>query len=579
MKKSINKKAIITIAIVLIIIVSVGIIIFIQNLNDKNYEIEEVTNFSYFKLYENNKYGVIDKKGNVLVKPQYDVIEIPNPSKAVFIGYNNEDNTKTDVLNDKGQKILTQYSGVDSIIFKDTLAEIPYEKSVLKYMENGKYGIIDYKGNRITSAIYDEIESLLYKEGCLIVKKDNKYGVINIKGKQMTDIEYDLINADGFYSEKTKYKEAGFIVGKKQEDGYKYGYIDSNGNKVLDNLYNEINRITEIDNELWIIASKNGQAGVYKNKDQILKNTYEQIEYDQTSELFIIKRGGKYGVANKEGKEILKTEYDSIRIEEEIIAEKDSIIHYFDRLGNSKTNDKKEKSIPTNNKEYFITVNESEKYGIKNEAGNIILPNENSYIEYAFASYFIVTKDTGIELFDASKRETVMLGYDVIQKVDGKNAIQGIVTNDYTIELFNEKLERVAVMKEAILVTNKNYIKLYSKTERKYFDNNGNEIKNTTVFPNLSLFAYMDENGKWGFKDSNSNIVIEANYDMVTELNSYGFAGIRKDDKWGIINSNGKIVLEPTYEIESNEPDFIGEYYMQNFGYGNIYYTKDLKNN
>ena len=57
-----------------------------------------------------------------------------------------------------------------------------YEKSVLKYSKNGKYGIIDLNGKKITNAVYEEIDTLQFKEGELLVKKDGKYGVINIKG-------------------------------------------------------------------------------------------------------------------------------------------------------------------------------------------------------------------------------------------------------------------------------------------------------------------------------------------------------------------------------------------------------------
>ena len=61
---------------------------------------------------------------------------------------------------------------------------------------------------------------------------------------------------------------------------------------------------------------------------------------------------------------------------------------------------------------------------------------------------------------------------------------------------------------------------------------------------------------------------------MVTELNTYGFAGIKRDNKWGVINKEGKIIVEPTYEIEWDNPEFIGPYVKLNFGYGMIYYTK-----
>ena len=45
-----------------------------------------------------------------------------------------------------------------------------------------------FEGKKITSAIYDSIESVLYKEGCLIVKQNEKYGIINIKGTKIKDI-------------------------------------------------------------------------------------------------------------------------------------------------------------------------------------------------------------------------------------------------------------------------------------------------------------------------------------------------------------------------------------------------------
>ena len=71
----------------------------------------------------------------------------------------------------------------------------------------------------------------------------------------------------------------------------------------------------------------------------------------------------------------------------------------------------------------------------------------------------------------------------------------------------------------------------------------------------------ISHNGKWGYADKNGNIILEAQYDMVTEINEYGFAGINKDGKWGVVDKEGKIIVEPTYQIESYYfPKFIGKY-------------------
>lgn len=509
---------------------------------------------------------------------------IPNPSKPVFIGYFNYDSQKgeyqTEVINNKNEKILTEYQQVLPFIFKDASSDVPYEKSVLMYKENGKYGIIDFKGKKITKPIYDEIESLLYKEGCLLVKQKDKYGVITMKGKQIVEVNYDSISADGYYDEEKKYQKAGFVIGQKKEEGYRYGYISANGKKILDVEYNEINRITEITDskEVYLLAFKNGQAGIYRDKKQIIIHSYQEIEYNKKNQLFIVQKNDKQGIINIEGKQVLDSEYDYIMISDQnIIAEKEEITYYFDINGNEKEVVDNQTLISTENDQYIITIDEKNQFGVINREGNTILENEYSYIEYAFEDYFIVTKEDKVGVVDSSKNNKVEFEYNVIQKVEGANVLQAIMQKETTIiELYNEKIEKVASMQEANLVVEKDYIKLYSSTERRYFNKTGDEIQNKEIFADISLFAFEQE-GKWGFKDKEGNVKVEPTYDMVTELNTYGFAGIKKDSKWGVIDTQGKIIVEPLYEIEFEEPEFIGVYCKLNFGYGMVYYTKDLK--
>lgn len=578
-----NMKMIITIVLSVLCILTItiiGIYLFIKN-TDTNYEIEEITTFSYFKLYENEKYGVIDNKGNILIEPKYDNIEIPNPSKPVFIVYFNYnlENGKyeTQVINDKNEKILTNYSEVSPLMFKETNSEVPYEKSVLSYKENEKYGIINFEGKKITEAIYDSIESLLYKEGCLLVKQNDKYGIINIKGKEIIKIEYDSIVADGYYDEETKYQNAGFIVGKRQDKGYRYGYINSKGKIILDVVYNELHRITEITNknEVYLLAFKNGFAGVYKNKNQILKHIYEEIEYNRQNDLFIVQKSSKQGVINKEGQEVLNIEYDYIMISgNKINAKKDDIIKIYDIYGNEEEKHNNTTILQTENEKYFITINQQDEFGVADENRNILIENQYSYIEYAYGDYFIVTKDNKVGIIDSNGNQKINLIYNIIQKIENTEVLQAITLNNIT-ELYNNKLEKIIELNNANIELENNYIKVITDTQKKYFDKQGNTLENKDIFTNSLLLSY-EENGKWGFKDLNGNVKIEAIYDMVTELNNYGFAAIKKDNKWGVIDSKANILVEPSYEIEWDEPEFIGPYAKLNFGYGLVYYTKDL---
>ncbi|MBO5479301.1 MAG: WG repeat-containing protein [Clostridia bacterium] len=205
------KVGIIVAVVLIIVIVTLGIYFYIDYQN-KKYEVEEVSSFRYYPIYERGKMGVIDTNGNVLIDPIYENVKIPNPEKAVFIC---KEIDKTIVQNDKKEVLFSEFEEVSQIDTKGTVSNIPYEKRVLRYKQNGKYGLIDYDGKVITKPIYETIESLENKESELLVQKDGKYGVINQKGASIIEIEYDSIVADGYYDEEHKYALSGYIVSLK----------------------------------------------------------------------------------------------------------------------------------------------------------------------------------------------------------------------------------------------------------------------------------------------------------------------------------------------------------------------------
>ena len=578
-----SKKGIILAIILVIFIIGVLATFFIIKIQNGNtdYQIEKIEKYSYFKLYENEKYGIIDENGNTIIEAKYDNIDIPNPTKPVFIvsfNYNAEkEEYETQVINEKNEKILTQFEKVNAIQLNDTNAQIPYEKSVLMYKEKDKYGIIDFNGKKITDAIYDSIESLLYKEGCLIVKQNGKYGIINILGKKMVEIEYDSINADGYYEKETGYKKAGFIVGLRKEDGYRYGYISSKKENILNTEYNQINRITEIDNnDIYLYAIKNGQVGVFQNGKQIVKNIYEQVEYDKENGVFIVKKDNKYGVVNKENKEIIPLEYSYIMISNDRINAKKEEINYIYDIDGKKLNVENITIISTDNKDYYIIIDSQGKFGIMDKNNTTILDTKYQYIEHIFDNYFIAKLDGKAGVIDNKGIEKISFKYDVIQKIKNTKIIQAIISNENMSYIYNSKLEQQLSYKNALISDEGDYIKVLSKTNREYLDKEGNKLKNNDIFKDLNLYAY-NENNKWGFKDNNEKVIIDAKYDMVTEFNQYGYAGIYSNEKWGVIDQKGNVVLEPTYTINFSEPDFIGKYIKLNFGYGFYYYTDKVE--
>lgn len=578
--KSRRNVVILAIAIIIIIVAIIVAIIY-KNTNNKEYKLEKIERYSYFKLYKNQKYGVIDENGNILINPEYEIVNIPNPTKAVFICYNDYDETtgeyKTKVLNSKNEEILTQFEQVLPLKCEQSTSNIPFEKSVLKYKENGKYGIIDFSGERITNPVYDSIESLEYKEGSLLVEQNGKFGIININGKQIVKIQYDKIESDAYYTEENDYMESGFITQNKTEEGYRYGYIDKYGKEILETVYNEVSRVTDIKDEknIYLLISKNGKYGILENKKTIIEAIYEEIEYNKTNELFIVQKGSKQGIISLNGQEILPTEYDYVLCTgSKITVKKGESIEIYNSKG-ERQDKKYNNSIETTNENYIITIDDNDNYGVINKQGQVLIKNQYQYIEYAFEDYFIATQNGKVGVISIGNGLLINFNYDIIQKIKDKNVLQAIISNTNVIEIYNNKIEKQTSIKDAVLYTNDSYIKLISNKDMKYLDNDGNAISNKELLKNNKLFAY-NQNNKWGFVDSNDNIVIEPKYDIVTEFNEYGFAGIKKDDKWGVVDIQGQIIVEPSYKIDWNEPDFIGKYCKLNFGYGFEYYTDEL---
>lgn len=567
---------------IIFLIISLIIFIFIcYNVFSKkdkyNINFEEINQRQYFLDFD-EKYGVINKDGEEIIDTNFDMIQIPNPSKDIFVcmsNYNAETGSyETKIYNKNREELFTNYEKVEAISRQESLDNIPYEKSVLKYKENGKYGLINLSGKKITKPIYDDIQALEYKEGMLTVKQNDKFGIININGDEIIKVKYDGIQADQYSLNENHNKKAGFIVSIKTNDGYKFGYINYKGKTLLETEYNEIARINYIndDESVYLVAFENGQAGLFKNKSKVLENEYEDIQFDNINNLLILQRNGKQGVSDLDGKKIIQLEYDNIIITgNSINAQKGDEVTVFNSEGEKLKNSNFISVLETDNKNYFITIDKNENYGVIDKDDNVIIDNKYTFIDYLFDNYFVAQNEQKIGIVDDKGKEVIKFDYDVLQKIEGTDLIQGIKNEN--IDLIDKNMKKILTMKNAQIDIKENYIKIYNSEDRKYLQYDGKEVSNINVIKEAKLFA-KKSNNKWGFVDKNGNIKIQYTYDMVTELNEYGYAGIKLNGKWGVINSEGKIIQEPIYDLQELEPQFIGKYYKVDLGYGENFYTK-----
>lgn len=564
------------VAIILLGIISFGIYYFI-NKEKISYELEKVNEYNYFILRQGDLYGVIDKNSNIIVDVEYEQIKIPNPEKNVFVCYKGNE---VKVLNEKKEEILTQYEKIEPIRLKNIASDLMYEKSILMYYENGKYGLVNYGGKIITKPIYEQIEGLPHKEGELIVKQDDKYGVINIKGATVVESKYNSIVLDGYYSDEDQYKYSGYIVSKKTDEGYRYGYISDKLKVLLEAEYNDVSRITEIDDKdnVYVLAAKNGQYGMTNNGKQIISNEYQSIRYEPTNKLLVVEKNKKCGVLGLDGNQIIPIEYAQIDIIGANIYTYNEDTKVFNVDGSVADLDADIAIVKTGNENYNIKINNKDvtKYGIVDKEGNVLVKENYNYIEYLYEKYFIVSNDKNkLGIIDDKDNVIVEIKYDSIQKIDETDLIQASITQDKLLQIFSNEMKSICEMKNAYITKIKEFIKIYNETEIKYFNKEGIEIKNTEVYSNNKIFSNQKD-GKWGFVDKEGNVIVDYKYDKVTEINEFGFAGVMKDGKWGVINKSGEETVEVKYNLKGDiEPSFIGQYYKVTYGFGEFYYTDE----
>lgn len=456
------------ILIILVILVSLAISIYIPN--RKKIDIEDPT-INYSTIEKEGKIGVIDQNQNTIIEPKYSKVIIVNPHRAVFVCLNENEQK---VINHKNQEIFKQYDKVEPIEIYDG----KYERNILKYEKDGKYGLLGITGYTITKAEYEEISSFGNKEGEFLAKLENKYGILDGNGNWKIKNKYDEIQSDGYYTEEHEYKKSGFVVKTTTQEGYRYGYYDNEGGQVLNEEYNYINRLTQIKGDsIYLIVAKNGQTGVFVNNTKIINTEYQSIEYNSERQIFIVERTGKYGAINLKGTKILETEYSQLSINGiYLYSVKDEIQKVFDQNGN-------EVNIPFDT---VIMDTPNSKYFIRNDAGNYSIVNENLekltkqnyyFIEYAYDTYFIATNEQEkIGIIDLEEKTIVEFDYDVIQMIKDKNIIQAIDFTTNKTDIYDNEFDLALEMTGANIILLDEGIKVYNEEQKVFLDDNGKII-------------------------------------------------------------------------------------------------------
>ena len=117
-KKQKIKKVIAVIIALIVIAMFVTVVVKVISIDKET--IEKNVSLKYYTVYEKQKWGVINSKGETIIKPSYEeMIIIPNPDKDVFLitkSVNYIDGTYSSLaINSKGEQLFSDYAKVEAI--------------------------------------------------------------------------------------------------------------------------------------------------------------------------------------------------------------------------------------------------------------------------------------------------------------------------------------------------------------------------------------------------------------------------------------------------------------------------------
>lgn len=394
----------------------------------------------------------------------------------------------------------------------------------------------------------------------------------------------------------------------------KWGVIDSNGDKVIEPSYEEMITIPNSKKDVFLcIYDVNYETGEYKTKALNSKNEeiftqYEQIEAisnkDANNNIWYeenalkVKKDGKYGIINLEGKELTSCEYEAIAIVEGIKdtlkVTKEGKVGVIDKEGKEilSTQYANVTNLGKDNKEGFIIEGTDGKYGIVDYSNQTVLETKYDEIVKVYRNDMYVVKQEGKQkLVRKGGEEILATGFDEIKELL-KNADNGMIykqkgkygvmktTGEVSIAPEYEELKEaksglliakqngkygvIDLQKETKIEPNYSAIAYHEKADiyiAEKEDYSNDIIDNIFAIRQSGILIDLDdEKGylvlKQGEEDKYYNFKFEEKNIVDIQTSNTLFKS-KKDGKYGFVDKDGKVIVDYQYD-DATEQNIYG---------------------
>lgn len=171
-----------------------------------------VLNKRFIKVFKNEKCGLINENGKVLIDFMFDDIKTIHDNMYICVIYKEENEiikTPNPSHWDQGYKIRTctlfdsNFSSITEFKNYDYIYYWGIKRFIVK--RDNKFGVLNHKGEVVVPLAYDTLTS---QNGDYLVYKDNKCGMLNPEGEVVLPIEFDGLY---FYGQAIYVSQQGLI--------------------------------------------------------------------------------------------------------------------------------------------------------------------------------------------------------------------------------------------------------------------------------------------------------------------------------------------------------------------------------
>jgi WG containing repeat len=567
-------------------------------------------------IMQNNEFGVIDIKGNLITKEGYAFIENYNDFGVAIVEVLDYD--RYNLIDTLGNLLTNNYISIDDFD-ENGYAIVEYYNSNIS---DESMSLIDYKGNRINfdeyedvertanglfliQTIYDSEKLLLfnpiskefvanqYEEieyisyyGVLKVKKGNQWAMLDSTGKvpsgwydniddnsfnyprAVKNNQYLILNKNGVPISKKLFIETGKmsdgIIPVKETTGW--GFISYEGKEITGFSYLSVNPFSE---GLAAVQKESGWGYIWANGKELSAFNYQYVD-DFKNSMAIVRYKDKAGVINQKNKFIVKPKYDDV----------------FSASSNLFIVVEAQKTVLKNTiKNKYQYNNESIKDSI------LTISHKNYEVQLFFPTYHVINDKKKIIYTSEQNATCTVYNCILFSDINGNVLIKPdgeILKYDHVIRFYDDNN-----YKESVFFANNGGKEIISTSEYHY---NYYEGQNMSVIEG-GKFGILNNNGEEIFPVEYSDI----RYNRVYDLDGFGqeqyisisdTAGIRnnswfsnndginsksillmkREGMWGITNYKGEVMLDFQYDSIVDATEDLYVVYKKNEG---MFMTRD----